>query len=355
MVRALSGPGVLAQWLTEIEDSATLDVISGFGDTPLRVANGQLFHTHYPGRFLFGAGRATPRLIRMLIAEGADDVRIVHPRNRTYGFLHAKIYRARYREGEDDELTLWAIGSTNLTPSSLNTSWESIVIYEEGDESPYTDDEWNHMVSPPGADSVLVIQNEGQLNEAQAGGWLKNPGTGQRQRRTVIPPAVPANQEPPQPPPAFNAGWGFAMTMTQAQNHHERFRSVPGTCAQEEQAGLINLIHPYIGNAGREALLDLDGNVTEIRIATNHQIGNYTGQLNLSNVPPPRQQTLAAYTTPNRVIRVSNIGAEDGSRIIVDFPFITELPEGLPFNNIPPNQHLHAVRRWAIYDYPEEG
>ena len=145
MVRVHSGPGVLAQWLTEIEDCATLDVISGFGDTPLRLGDGPLFETHYPGRFLFGAGRATRRLIRMLITEGAEDVRIVHPSNRTYGFLHAKIYRARYREGEDDELTLWAIGSTNLTPSSLNTSWESIVIYEEGDESPYTDDDELNM------------------------------------------------------------------------------------------------------------------------------------------------------------------------------------------------------------------
>lgn len=345
MVRALSGPGVLAQWLTEIEDCATLDVISGFGDTPLRLGDGPLFETHYPGRFLFGAGRATRRLIRMLITEGAEDVRIVHPSNRTYGFLHAKIYRARYREGEDDELTLWAIGSTNLTPSSLNTSWESIVVYEEGDESPYTDDEWNEMVSPQDKDSVLVIQNEAQLDEAQADGWLKNPGTGQRQSRTVV-------QQAGGNPPASNTGWGFAMTMTQAQIPNYRFRSIPDECVQDERFCLISLIDPYIGNEGREALLDLDGNVTEIRISTNHQDTNSTGQLNLRDIPAP-QQTLAPYTTPNRVIRVSNIGAEDGSRIIVDFPFMSELPGGLPYNNAPPNPK-HDVRRWAIYDYPEE-
>ena len=147
------------------------------------------------------------------------------------------------------------------------------------------------------------------------------------------------------------------MTMTQAQNPHYRFRSIPDICVQDERFGLISLIHRYIGNEGCEALLDLDGNVTEIRISTNHQLENSTGQLNMVRLDTGTsfpQETLAPYTTPNRVIRVSNIGAEDGSRIIVDFPFMSELPEGLPYNNAPPNP-AHDVRRWAIYDYPEEG
>lgn len=123
MVRVLAGQGVLAEWFLEINDCATIDVISGFGDMPLLLsAETSLFDVHYPGRFLFGANKVSHNLIELLLSNDAEGIRLVHPNNNIYGFLHAKIYRARYDQGREDEVTLWAIGSANLTGSSLNRS-----------------------------------------------------------------------------------------------------------------------------------------------------------------------------------------------------------------------------------------
>jgi hypothetical protein len=345
MVRVLAGQGVLAEWFLEINDCATIDVISGFGDMPLLLsAETSLFDVHYPGRFLFGANRVSHNLIEMLLSNDAEGIRLVHPNNNIYGFLHAKIYRARYDQGREDEVTLWAIGSANLTGSSLNRSWESIVIFDAEDESPFSDDEWDAMIAPnANSPSILLIGSNESLESACLERWTRQSDTGQFRRSTS---AQGNDENIPE-----TSGWGFAITLTDTESPAYRYRSIPRVCvaATESTTGLIQQIHPAIGNDGIEAVLILD-NVTHIvTIRTNNQSTNSTGQLNIRGVPDI-DDTLAPYTTSDRVIRVSNLESTDGTPAIIDFPYRLEVENSLRFHNS--GDAMRARRYWAIFDRP---
>ena len=140
MVRAIYGTGVLSQWLQEIPDGGTIDVISSFASPPLMLGHHNIFDIHYPGNFLFYSGQCTRDLLEMLITEGAGDIRIF-----SGAYLHAKIYRGNWPNGHEDfidnpseERTFWAIGSANFTRPGLNSSTECITVFENGDSCPFT-------------------------------------------------------------------------------------------------------------------------------------------------------------------------------------------------------------------------
>lgn len=352
MVRALFGSGSLANWLMEIPDGAVIDVMSPYADLPLMLGEHSIFDIHYSGRSLFYSGGCTRALLEMLIAEGPGDIRITRG-----AFMHAKIYRVRWPNGHDAHFpnephTYWAIGSANFTRPGMNFSRECITVFEENDPQPFSEEEWEGMISPDGHNILTIPEGTDPeetteiLDTADNGGWLKRPITGGGQVNVqTLPDAGPLDQHPP----PDNNGWGFALTMTPGGQggFENRYRIIPRSCFQDIAPTLHDIIYPVFARQNQEdapwpAILYHNYCSYNIGLWTHNQEGQHTTHLYLTGLPDTID-----YDT-SHVIRVSNIESNDGTLPVVDFPTVNDVENSLNYYN------QNRNRRWAIYDYPEE-
>ena len=271
--------------------------------------------------------------------------------------MHAKIYRVRWPNGHDahfpnEPRTYWAIGSANFTRPGMNFSRECITVFEGNDPQPFSEEEWEGMISPDGHNILTIPEGtdpEGAtviLNEADNGGWLKRPITGGGQVNVqTLPTPGPLDQQPP----SSNNGWGFALTMTPGGvgGFENRYRIIPRSCFQNIAPPLHDRIYPVFAKLDQEddpwpAILYHNYCSYNIGVWTHNQEGQATTHLYLTGLPDAID-----YDT-SHVIRISNIESNDGTLPVVDFPTVSDVEDSLNYYN------LNRNRRWAIYDYPEE-